>query len=60
MLSIESIMFQLTSGLVSETSIPTIYLYNSEVIAAIQKYNWLVGISDNGWTKLIKYINYSS
>lgn len=60
MSSIESVMFQLTSGLVNETSIPTNYLYNSEIIAAIQTYKWSLGVSENGWTKLIKYINYSS
>lgn len=61
MSSFESIMFQLTSGLVSETSIPTQYLQYNEILTAIQTYNWSITPSTiPGWTRLIRVINYSS
>jgi hypothetical protein len=61
MSSIESIMFQLTSGLVSETAIPTEYLNISEIKAALVKYNWSLRASNiPGWTNLFRMINYSS
>lgn len=61
MSSIESVMFQLTSGLISETSVPNQFIMYPEVLAAIQKYNWTVtGSTIQGWTRLIRIINYSS
>jgi hypothetical protein len=61
MSSIEAIMFQLTSGLISETAIPTSYLKIPEINAALVKYNWLIRqSSNNGWTTIVKIINYSS
>ncbi len=59
--SIESVMFQLTSGLISETAIPNHYLLYPEVLDAIQKYNWSAAASNvQGWTRLIRIRNYSS
>jgi hypothetical protein len=61
MSSYESIMFQLTSGLISETAIPTIYINNPEINTAIVRYNWVIRASNiPGWTTLIRQINYSS
>lgn len=61
MTTLESYMFQLTSGLVSETSIPTEYLAIPEIKAALVKYNWSLRASNiPGWTNLIRQINYSS
>jgi hypothetical protein len=54
-------MFQLTSGLITETSLPNEYLYVPEINAAIQRYNWTLRASNiPGWTTLVKVINYSS
>jgi hypothetical protein len=54
-------MFQLTSGFISETAIPTDYLKIIEINAAIVKYNWSIRASNiPGWTNLIRQINYSS
>ena len=54
-------MFQLTSGLVSETAIPTQYLQYTEILTAIQTYNWSIAPSTMpGWTRLLRVINYSS
>lgn len=54
-------MFQLTSGLISETAIPNQYLLYPEVLAAIQKYKWSVAASNlEGWTTLVRIVNYSS
>jgi hypothetical protein len=59
--SIESIIFQLTSGLVSETSIPNQYVLHPKIVNAIQKHNWLITTSNNmGWTHLIRIVTYSS
>jgi hypothetical protein len=61
MSSIESIMFQLTSGLISETAIPTSYIQIPEVAAALVKYNWSLRASNiPGWTTAVRIINYSS
>jgi hypothetical protein len=61
MSSIESVMFQLTSGLITETAVPNQYLYIPEINAAIQRYNWTLRESNiPGWTTLVKVINYSS
>jgi hypothetical protein len=61
MSSYESIMYQLTSGLISETSIPNEYLQYSEVVEAIKKYNWSLRPSHvYGWTILIRVMNFSS
>jgi len=61
MSSYESVMFQLTSGLITETSIPNEYLKYSEVVEAIRKYNWSLRPSHiSGWTILIRVMNFSS
>jgi hypothetical protein len=61
MSSVESIMFQLTSGFVSETAIPTEYIKIPEINTAIVKYNWSIRASNiRGWTNLFRLINYSS
>lgn len=54
-------MFQLTSGLITETSIPTQYLQYPEILNVIQRYNWSVAVSTvQGWTNLVRIVNYSS
>ncbi len=59
--SISSILYQLTSGLISETAIPTDYVYIPEINAAIVQYNWTMrGSNIPGWTTLVKVVNYSS
>jgi len=61
MSSIESIIFQLSSRIITETMIPTEYLQYQEIINVINQYNWYIKYSNiNGWTALIKNINYSS
>ena len=61
MSSYESIMYQLTSGIMAETSIPTEYLQYPEVAEAIRKYNWSLRPSPiYGWTILIRVMNFSS
>jgi hypothetical protein len=61
MASIDSVLFQLTSGLISETAVPTDYLHIPEINIAIVKYNWtLRGSNIPGWTTLVRVINYSS
>ncbi len=61
MSSYESIMFQLTCGFVCETSIPDHYLNHPEIISAIQTYKWRIGSTNvQGWTNLVKIVNYSS
>jgi hypothetical protein len=60
MSSYESIMFQLTSGFISETSVPTDYLKYPEIIRAIQTHKWQVGSTMQGWTQLVKIVNYSN
>jgi hypothetical protein len=57
----ESVMFQLTSGLISETAIPTSYLQIPEIVDALIKYNWSLRASNiPGWTNVVRIINYSS
>ena len=54
-------MFQLTSGLISETSIPTQLLSLPVINEALVKYNWSLRASNiPGWTIVIRQINYSS
>jgi hypothetical protein len=61
MSSFESIMFQLTSGLVNETVIPVEYFNILEINNAIIQYNWIIKNYDiPGWITLVRYINYSS
>lgn len=61
MSSYESIVFQLTSGLVSETAVPTEYLKIPEINSLIVRYNWAIRASNiSGWTTLVRQINYSS
>ena len=56
-----SLLLQLKSGFISETSIPSEYLLISEVLDAIYEYNWYVGPqSMSGWITLVRYINNSS
>ena len=60
-MDINSILLQLKSGLISETSIPTEYLLISEVVDTLYRYNWYISAqSMSGWTTLIRNINYSS
>lgn len=59
--SLDSILFQLSSGLVSETAVPTTYLDIPQIAAAIIRFNWaLRGSNIPGWTTLVRVINYSS
>ena len=61
MSSMESIMFQLTSGLVSETAIPTSLIQLPEIVAALIKYNWSLRESNiPGWITVFRLKNYSS
>lgn len=61
MSSFQSIMFQLTSGFVTETAIPTDYINIPEINNAIVKYNWILRESYiPGWITLARFINYSS
>jgi hypothetical protein len=61
MSSIESILIQLRSGLISETSFPSEYALIPEIAAALIRYNWRIGHSHTpGWTTFIRHINYSS
>ncbi len=61
MASINSVLFQLTSGLISETAVPTDYLHIPEINNAIVRYNWTLRASNiPGWTTLVRVINYSS
>jgi hypothetical protein len=61
MSSIESLMFQLTSGLINETAIPTQYLQIPEINEIIIRYNWIIrGSVVPGWTTLVRHVNYSS
>jgi hypothetical protein len=54
-------MFQLTSGLISETAIPTSYLQIPEIVDVLIKYNWSLRASNiPGWTNVVRIINYSS
>jgi len=56
MSSVQAILFQLTSGLVSETAVQTEYLYVPEIVAEIQQYNWSVMPSCvEGWPTLRRY-----
>ena len=59
--SISSILFQLTSGLISETAIPNDYIYIPEIKNAIVQYNWTIRSSNiPGWITLVRMVNYSS
>jgi hypothetical protein len=61
MSSIESILFQLTSGIMTETSMPTEYALIPEIAAMLIRYNWHIAPSYNpGWTTFVRRINYSS
>ncbi len=61
MSSIESITYQLSSGLINETMIPSYYLQYQEIINLITQYKWYIQYhSIDGWTTLVKIINYSS
>lgn len=61
MSSFESLMFQLTSGLVNETAIPTQYLQIPEINDILVRYKWSILVSNiSGWTTLVRQINYSS
>jgi hypothetical protein len=61
MSSLDSVLFQLTSGLISETSIPTQLLSLPVINEALVKYNWSLRASNiPGWTVVVRQINYSS
>jgi hypothetical protein len=61
MSTIDSIIIQLTSGILCETDILTEYLQLAEIKNIISRYNWIIRASTiPGWTTLIRQINYSS
>jgi hypothetical protein len=61
MFSISSVLIQLTSGIMTETSFPTEYALIPEIAAALVRYNWRIAPSYTpGWTTFVRYINYSS
>jgi hypothetical protein len=61
MSSIGSVLSQLTSGFLTETAIPEEFLYNQDIINAIQKYNWAIMASNTvGWISLKRIRNYYS
>ena len=61
MSTVGSIILQLTTGIVSETSIPTEYVLIPEIASAIIRYNWnIVPSYTSGWTTFVRRINYSS
>ena len=57
-----SLLWQLRSGLITETSVPNIYLFNPEIAATIKQYNWITRPSTTtaGWTTLIRQVSYSN
>ena len=56
-----SVLRQLTSGFLSQTSIRQEHLSNPKVVEAITKYNWTVIKSHiEGWVELIRKVHYSS
>jgi hypothetical protein len=61
MSSLDSIIFQLTSGLITETSIPTYFLHIPIIHDSLIKYNWAIQTSNiPGWTIVVRQINYSN
>ncbi len=60
MSSYESVLVQLTSGFLSQTSIQTEYLKIPEIVWAINQYKWHITASSIGWTDLVKIVNYFS
>jgi len=61
MVSIQNVLFQLSSGFLNETMIPNNYLFISDIQFAIRRYNWSPYPSNiSGWTTLIRNQNYSS
>jgi hypothetical protein len=60
MASLESVLFQLTCGFLSQTSIPNDYLKIPEIINALALYNWHITASNFGWTDVVKIVNYSN
>jgi hypothetical protein len=43
----------LSTSFISETAIPSYFLYSVDIIDAITRFNWYVVIADrNGWTTL--------
>ena len=60
MSSYETVLVQLTSGFLSQTSIPTEYLKIPEIVWAINQYKWHITASNISWTDLVKIVNYYS
>ena len=60
MASLETVLFQLTCGFLSQTSIPTEYLKIPEIMVTITQYKWHITASNYGWTDVVKIVNYSS
>lgn len=58
MASLETVLFQLTCGFLSQTSFPTDYLKVPEIINTLSVYKWHIIGSNNGWTDVMKIINY--
>ena len=49
----------LRTGFLSETSIPTIFLYSPNIVQVIQQFNWVViSAEQNGWALLRKNISH--
>ena len=47
----------LRTGFLSETAIPTIFLYSPDVVQVIQQYNWaIISAQQGGWATLRKHI----
>jgi hypothetical protein len=60
MSTVESVIYQLMSGLINQTSIPRHFLYDNTILEIIQKYNWLVSPSSTiGWVDLRRIVTYS-
>lgn len=59
--SLDSVLLQLSSQFLNETSIPTHFLYIPIISQALARYKWIIQPSHNpGWTILVKQNNYSS
>lgn len=55
MVSVDSVLFQLKSEFITETSIPNEYLNIVEIMDTIKQYNWKIKPSFIfGWTNLVK------
>jgi hypothetical protein len=60
MSSWESVLYQLTSGFLSQTSFPSDYLKIPEIANALIVHKWHITGSNQGWTDVMKIRNYYS